>query len=66
MHTVRELRQNGTPVCYTIDAGPNVHAICPQEYSSLVKNRLMEVPGVIQVLEAGVGGPARLIPDAKD
>ena len=61
MHTTQELRQKGTPACYTIDAGPNVHVLCPQAYSDQVTHILEAIPGVLQVLKALPGGPARII-----
>ncbi len=27
--TIQSWRKSGQPVCYTIDAGPNVHVLCP-------------------------------------
>jgi diphosphomevalonate decarboxylase len=59
MEAVRELRKSGIPAAYTIDAGPNVHVICPQEHSGKVAEYLKTNPGVIDVLTAKVGGPAR-------
>jgi len=60
MQAVRDGRKHGLPVCYTIDAGPNVHVLCPEDAQLQVVDHLKQVPGVIQVLAAGVGGPARL------
>lgn len=57
---VQSWRKNGQPVCYTIDAGPNVHVLCPASYVSKVTDQLMQVSGVIKVLVARPGGPARL------
>src|SRR6185369_784643 len=31
MKSVRRWRVEGLPVCFTIDAGPNVHCLCPAE-----------------------------------
>lgn len=62
MEAVRELRKAGTPVAYTIDAGPNVHVICMQEKSGAVAEYLKSIPGVINVLTAKVGGPAKIMP----
>ncbi len=62
MHAVIALRRQGTPVAYTIDAGPNVHVICPAEHRHQVAAALREVPGVHDVLVALPGGPARLLP----
>lgn len=61
MAAVRQWRKEGLPVCYTLDAGPNVHILCPREQAEVVDRRARELPGVQQVLVAGVGGPARLI-----
>jgi len=61
MHAVREWRAGGVPVAYTIDAGPNVHVLCLQDHSQLVASKLQELPGVKDVLVAGVGGAARLV-----
>ncbi|HEY5983322.1 MAG TPA: diphosphomevalonate decarboxylase [Anaerolineales bacterium] len=61
MNAVRQWRADGLPVCSTVDAGANVHVICPSEHASEVASRLRQVPGVKDVLTAGVGGPAVLI-----
>ncbi len=60
MQAVRSWRRGGLPVCYTIDAGPNVHVICEAGAAAQVSVQLGEVPGVSQVLVASPGGPARL------
>jgi diphosphomevalonate decarboxylase len=59
MQAVVEWRKSGLPACYTIDAGPNVHVICPAEYASQVMQRLLGISGVGQVLIASPGGAAR-------
>jgi len=61
MDAVRGWRKSGIPVCYTVDAGPNVHVICPREQAQGVERSLRELPGVQKVLVAGVGGPARIV-----
>ena len=60
MHAVQEWRKSGTPVFFTIDAGPNVHVICPSAYAAEVTSKLNAIPGVMEILCAPVGGPARL------
>ena len=60
MKAVRAWRSEGIPAFYTIDAGPNVHVICPRESSEDIASRLRAVEGVSRVLLASVGGPARL------
>jgi len=61
MEAVREWRGRGIPVCYTVDAGPNIHVICPREQVEGVERRVRELPGVQDVLVAGCGGPAHII-----
>ncbi len=60
-HQVREWRAGGLPVGYTVDAGANVHVICLAEYAKEVEKRLRELPGVRDVLVAGVGGAAQTV-----
>lgn len=61
MQAVQDWRAAGLPVCYTIDAGPNVHVICLEEASAEVIARLEQIEGVTQVRAARPGGPAHLI-----
>lgn len=61
MKAVQRWRKDGLQVCYTIDAGPNVHLICPVEDSQKVLLVLEEIPGIKQVLSASIGGPAMLV-----
>ncbi|MEN8173648.1 MAG: diphosphomevalonate decarboxylase [Chloroflexota bacterium] len=61
MQAVQKWRKTGTPVCYTIDAGPNVHVITERGYAQQIKAKLEELPGVIEVIQAAPGGPATLI-----
>lgn len=60
-HLVREWRAGGLPAGYTVDAGANVHVICLGEHKAEVEKRLREIPGVRDVLVAGVGGAAKLV-----
>jgi diphosphomevalonate decarboxylase len=60
LRTVLAWRKSGTPVFFTIDAGPNVHVICPSEYAAQVTPKLAEIPGVLETLCAPVGSSARL------
>jgi diphosphomevalonate decarboxylase len=61
MQAVGEWRRSGLPAAFTIDAGPNVHVICPATASQRVEELLKEIPGVLQVLVASAGGPAHLV-----
>jgi diphosphomevalonate decarboxylase len=60
MQAVREARAKGLPVCYTIDAGPNVHVITESAQSNRTAGLLRSLPGVREVLIAPIGGPAKL------
>jgi diphosphomevalonate decarboxylase len=61
MRSVREARAGGRPVCYTIDAGPNVHVLCPGKSAEDTAAWLRQLPGVRDVLRCDPGGPARLV-----
>lgn len=61
MQAVQGWRQEGLAVCYTIDAGPNVHIICEQDNLEPVETRLRQISGVQEVLVAHPGGPTRLV-----
>jgi len=61
IQAVRRWREEGLPVGYTIDAGPNVHVITPAEYADPVAERIRGIQGVVQVICAGPGSPARLL-----
>lgn len=61
MKSVIRWRRDGLPVCYTIDAGANVHVICESDNAVQVRKLLGEVEGVVDVLCSSVGGAARLV-----
>ena len=61
MAAVRQWREAGYPACFTIDAGPNVHVLCPAEQADDIERTLAMLGGVRRVLRATPGGPARLI-----
>jgi mevalonate pyrophosphate decarboxylase len=44
-----------------VDAGANVHVICLADSAKEVEKRLRELPGVSDVLVAGVGGAAQTL-----
>lgn len=60
IEAVMNWREDGFPAFYTIDAGPNVHVICPGDYQGELTRKLSGVQGVQEVINAGIGGPARL------
>ena len=61
MQAVFRWRQEGLPVCCTVDAGPNVHVICEGEIAALICERLNGLDGVRSVLSSEPGGAAHLI-----
>ncbi len=61
MQAIREARAKGMPVCYSVDAGPNVHAICSGIKSGETAKMLRSIPGIQEVRMARVGGPARVV-----
>ena len=65
MSCVRQWRAEGIPVCYTVDAGPNVHVLCPEAEAKVIEKRLRNIKGVSNVLIAQAGGPARIIEDGE-
>jgi diphosphomevalonate decarboxylase len=58
IHAVPAWRAQGLPACYTIDAGPNVHVICPAAYAGEISARLAQIPGIQRIITAAPGGPA--------
>ena len=64
MSAVRQWRSEGLSVCYTVDAGPNVHVICPESDAQTVNNKLCEIDEVTDVLVAKVGGAAKIVENA--
>jgi diphosphomevalonate decarboxylase len=61
METVRELARSGLPVFFTIDAGPQVKAVCLPEARDAVKAALTATRGVKDVMVSGLGAGARLL-----
>ncbi len=59
--TVREFNTEKTKAAYTFDAGPNAHIIILEKHIEKLKNILRGIPGVIQIVEAGVGGAPRIV-----
>jgi diphosphomevalonate decarboxylase len=61
MHRIRQLRDGGTPVFFTVDAGPQVKAVCLPGHASAVAAELDAVPGVKRTLITGLGPGARVV-----
>ncbi len=60
LHRIRQLRRSGVPVFFTVDAGPQVKAICLPGAAPRVREALGDVPGVVELLASGLGQGARI------
>lgn len=56
MQAVQELREQGIPVYFTIDAGPNVKVLYLPENEMKVEETLQAIPGVSDVILSKPGG----------
>ncbi|NQS91894.1 MAG: diphosphomevalonate decarboxylase, partial [Chloroflexi bacterium] len=61
IQAVQGWRKDGLKVCFTIDAGPNVHLICPKSASEAVKRKLSALANIKSILKCTPGGPASLL-----
>ncbi len=61
IQAVQRWRNEGIPVCFTIDAGPNVHVLTPASHHQKLNDALRSLEGVQEVLIAGPGGPTELL-----
>jgi diphosphomevalonate decarboxylase len=55
MHAVSAMRARGVPVFFTIDAGPQLKAVCEPGAAAQVRSELSAMPGVIETLHSGLG-----------
>jgi diphosphomevalonate decarboxylase len=61
MQVVRELRSQGVAVFFTIDAGPQLKAVCLPEDETDVSEALAATAGVRKIMTSGLGGGASLV-----
>jgi diphosphomevalonate decarboxylase len=61
LQTIRNLQRDQLPVFFTIDAGPQVKAVCRADIADDVAGALATTEGVVEVLHSGLGGGARLV-----
>jgi len=61
MRAVQSWRSQGLEVCYTIDAGPNVHVLCLLPAAGQISVELASIPGVEKILSARPGQATRLL-----
>ncbi len=55
IHRIRELRRRGTGVFFTLDAGPQVKAVCLPGSTEEVSRALADTPGVMDVMVSRLG-----------
>ncbi len=60
MKHVTRWREDGLAVCYTIDAGPNVHCICSFEDSHEVERQLRSIDGILDIYRCSPGNGVAL------
>ena len=61
LQTIRELQAKGVGVFFTMDAGPQVKAVCLPESAAVVRTALAETTGVLEMMESGLGDGARQV-----
>ncbi|MDT8448575.1 MAG: diphosphomevalonate decarboxylase [Wenzhouxiangellaceae bacterium] len=61
LHRVRQLRADGLGVFFTVDAGPQVKAVCLREAAGPVADALADVPGVRDIVRSTLGDGAQCI-----
>ncbi|MFX3657980.1 MAG: diphosphomevalonate decarboxylase [bacterium] len=62
LHRVRALREAGVPVFCTMDAGPQVKAVCLPDHADAVAHQLRAIRGVERTITTGLGGGAWIEP----
>ncbi|MGI9235831.1 MAG: diphosphomevalonate decarboxylase [Woeseiaceae bacterium] len=61
LQTVRQLQRSGFGVFFTIDAGPQIKAVCLPEHAEEVHSALATTDGVVDLMLTGLGDAARLL-----
>lgn len=63
MDAVRAWRNDGLPVYFTVDAGPNVHILCEGKDEKALLEKLGSMSGLEDIIRNTPAGGARLISD---
>jgi diphosphomevalonate decarboxylase len=61
MEAVREMQKKSEPVFFTIDAGPQLKAICLPSAEETVRDTLAGIDGVVNTYSSGLGCGARIL-----
>ena len=63
MQTINEMRASGVEVFFTMDAGPQIKAVCTQASVAEVQSALSAIQGVVRTEQVALGGAAQLLAD---
>ena len=61
---IKATREDGAELFFTVDAGPQVKIVCKPEDKELIKDRLIDKPYVMTLVEANIGLGARIIDES--
>lgn len=61
MHTIRKLRNEGIKAYYSIDTGPSVIILLPNNEKDMIKKRLSTFIDPSKILEGKIGGQAKVL-----
>jgi diphosphomevalonate decarboxylase len=61
LHEIRTLRAAGSAVFFTVDAGPQVKAVCLPGEGAKIATRLSAIEGVEQVIQTHLGPGAGVL-----
>ena len=61
METIRSLQDDGHAVFFTIDAGPQLKAVCLPESAGAIEKALGQTAGVTDLMRTGLGAGAGLL-----
>ncbi len=61
INSVRAFNSDGIKAAYTFDAGPNAHVLTLKKNVSELKQNLLKIKGVKEIIEAKVGGGPKII-----
>jgi len=65
MQTVRNLRKQGIPSYFTIDAGPQVKVLCLPENEYFVRQTIEAVPGVLRTIQTRPGDGVSVLEESQ-
>ena len=58
---IKEMREGGTNLFFTVDAGPQVKIVCKPDDKDLIKTNFLNKPYVKKIVQANIGLGARVI-----